>query len=253
MIEALVRSLEVGTPLSAEERGLLARIDHRQRRVEAHRDVNAPTSCVVVLSGMVCSYALLPEGRRTILAVHIQGDVCDLDDLALPSSTHLCALTAVSVALVSRADLLAAMGQEPGLAQAVWRRTLADGLVRRQWMVSLARRDAYGRTAHLICELLARYKALGQAQDDSFDLMVTQEHLADALGLCIVHVNRVLQRLRAERLIETPNRRIRVLDRDRLEAVADFDPAYLRPAAPIRGDAHAPTPSSAPVNDLARA
>ena len=214
--------------------------------------MNAPASCVVVLSGMVCSYALLPEGRRTILAVHIQGDFCDLEDLALPSRNHLCALTPVSIALVSRADLLAVMGQEPGLAQAIWRRTLADGLIRRQWMISLARRDAYSRTAHLICELLARYEAVGHAQDDSFDLALTQEHMADALGLSIVHVNRVMQRLRADRLIETPNRRIRVLDRSRLEVVADFDPAYLYPAAATYGGSDASSPWPTPVSAVAK-
>ena len=170
MLDALVRSLEVGTSLSTDEKAVLARLEPRPRRVEAHRDLNAPASCVLVLSGLVCSYTLLPEGRRTIVGVHIQGDICDLEELVLPSRNHLCALTPASVALVSRADLLAAMDQEPGLAQAMWRRTLADGLVRRQWMISLARRDAYGRAAHLICELLARYKAVGQAQDDSFDL-----------------------------------------------------------------------------------
>ena len=253
MIDALSRSLQIGVPLSAEEQAALARLDCRPRQMGAHRELNAHASCVVVHSGIVCSYALLPEGRRTILAFHVQDDVCNLEELGLPSSVNLCTLTPASIGLVSRADLLAAMEEEPGLAQAVWRRTLADGLIRRQWMISLGRRDAYGRAAHLLCELLTRYEAAGLAQDDSFELAITQEHLADALGLSIVHVNRVMQRLRAERLIETPNRRVKVLDRDRLETVADFDPAYLQPKAPTRVRPSAPRRSAAAGEDgLAR-
>ena len=96
-------------------------------------------------------------------------------------------------------------------------------------MIGLGRRNAYSRTAHLFCELLTRYEAVGLTRDDSFELAISQADLGDALGLSIVHVNRVLQRLRGERLIEMKNRRVTVLDRDRLETAAEFDPTYLYP------------------------
>ena len=61
----------------------------------------------------------------------------------------------------------------------------------------------------------------------TFDLPVTQAELADTTGLSAVHVNRVLQQLREERLIELEGRRLIVRDPERLKRFAGFDPAYL--------------------------
>ena len=235
MLEALTRSLEVSEPLSPDDRAALARLGHRTREVRAGTDLQDESSCTLVLAGLLCSYSLLPEGRREILAFHIPGDACDLQELGLSTGARLCALTPAQVAFVSRADLAAVLDAHPDVARAIWRRTLADGLVSRQWMISLGVRGAYARTAHLFCELLARYEGARLAKDDGFELGVSQADLADALGLSVVHINRVLQRLRAEGLIEWRTKRLRVLDRERLESAADFDPAYLKATAPSLG------------------
>lgn len=70
-------------------------------------------------------------------------------------------------------------------------------------------------------------KALGLANGAAFDLPLTQEQLADALGLTSVHVNRVLKRLRDEGLMELRNRTITLLNPERLAATAAFNPSYL--------------------------
>ncbi|MGQ7454124.1 Crp/Fnr family transcriptional regulator, partial [Streptococcus suis] len=83
------------------------------------------------------------------------------------------------------------------------------------------------RMAHLLCELRWRLAAAGLAPQDSFEMRITQSDFADALGLTPVHVNRVLKGLRDSRLIHLHGGRLTLLDRARLERLAQFDPTYL--------------------------
>ena len=81
--------------------------------------------------------------------------------------------------------------------------------------------------AHLFCELYVRLSIVGQTERDGYAFPLTQRELSECLGLTTVHVNRTVQELRRRGLVELGNRRLRILDRDALEAVADFDPTYL--------------------------
>jgi CRP-like cAMP-binding protein len=81
--------------------------------------------------------------------------------------------------------------------------------------------------AHILCELLVRLKAVGLAEDHACYLPITQGEFADALGFTNVHVNRVLQHLRAEGLIVTQGTRLTIPDWERLKQAGEFDPTYL--------------------------
>ena len=125
--------------------------------------------------------------------------------------------------------LLAAIEKYPRIALALWGDTLLDAAIYRQWVANLGRRASYARLAHLLCEIWFRLKSVGLSHDYTFDLPVTQTDLADATGLSLVHVNRTLQRLRADRLISwSRDHVVRLLDWQRLTEAAEFDPAYLR-------------------------
>jgi CRP-like cAMP-binding protein len=87
--------------------------------------------------------------------------------------------------------------------------------------VRLGRQTAYERMAHLLLELHARLTEIGEARGDSFNLPVKQEVLADALGLSLVHVNRTLQQMRRDRLVDMRGAQMTFLDRGALEAAAD--------------------------------
>ena len=104
------------------------------------------------------------------------------------------------------------MRSHPRLSDLLWRDTLIDAAIFRQWMVGLGRRDAYGRIAHLLCELLVRLRAVELVEDHAFTLPVTQAELGDAFGLSTVHVNRVLQDLRRDSLITLRGVSLKVLD-----------------------------------------
>ncbi|MGH1570645.1 Crp/Fnr family transcriptional regulator [Methylobacterium sp. P31] len=105
---------------------------------------------------------------------------------------------------------------------------LVEAAIAREWLMSIGRRSAPERLAHLFCELLVRLQAVGLLSDDGYALPVTQTDLADTTGLTSVHVNRSLQDMRRDGLIELRKRRLRILDLPRLRALAEFDPAYLQ-------------------------
>ena len=90
-------------------------------------------------------------------------------------------------------------------------------------MIGIGRRSARGRIAHLLCEVLTRLKAVGLAEELSCELPITQSDLGDALGLSVVHVNRVLQELRGEGLITLRGKLLVVNDWTGLEAAGQFD------------------------------
>ena len=111
--------------------------------------------------------------------------------------------------------------------RAFWRETIIDAAIYRAWVGSLGSLRSLPRLAHLICELAARLEIVGLLQDDSFEFPFRQQNLADACGLSTVHVNRTVQELKQQGLIEWEGRVIHLLKRRELEALAEFNPGYL--------------------------
>ncbi len=97
----------------------------------------------------------------------------------------------------------------------------------RERVISLGRRDARGRIAHLVCELFWRHKAVKLADDQAFRLPLTQEELGDALGLTQVHVNRVMRIFYEQRIMGMENRRMCLLDLNRLQRISGVKKSYL--------------------------
>ncbi|WP_322883774.1 Crp/Fnr family transcriptional regulator [Microvirga lotononidis] len=192
------------------------------------RDGDRPSECCLVLSGFVCRYKVLSDGRRQIMGFYIPGDIPDLQSLHLNVMDHsIGTLVTSSIALIPHESLRNLLTQHPGLAAAFWRDTLIDAAMFREWMIGMGRRSAYQRIAHLLCELRVRLKAVGLAGEGGYDLPVTQNELGDALGLSTVHVNRVLQDLRSEGLIVLRGGSLHIPDWEALQVAGDFDPTYL--------------------------
>ena len=94
-------------------------------------------------------------------------------------------------------------------------------------MISIGRRSAYTRIAHVLCEVMMKMKAVGLADGHSCELPITQAEIGDALGLSTVHVNRSLQELRGDGLVELRSGSLTALDWEGLKQAGEFDPLYL--------------------------
>ena len=228
----LIRKLESIATLSDEQKQALLSLPARPRVLkpgqEIVRDGDRPSQCCLVLEGWLCRMKMLSDGRRQILSFHIPGDMPDLQTLYLPVMDHtLVTLTRTTAGFIPHEDLRDLLVSHPGLVAALWRETLIDAGIFREWMTGLGRRDAAGRIAHLLCELYLKLQAVGLAADHCFEFPLTQGQMSDALGLSVVHVNRVLQDLRARHLIGSKGRSLQILNWEDLAGVAEFDPTYL--------------------------
>jgi CRP-like cAMP-binding protein len=128
---------------------------------------------------------------------------------------------------VPHTAVLALLEKNSDAAQLLWRDTLLDAAIFREWIANTGRRRAVSRMAHLICELVRRGESVGLTQNKTYQFDGTQTHYADAVGLSLVHVNRALQKLRKDGLIQWDRPMIKVLDWPALMEIGDFDDAYL--------------------------
>jgi CRP-like cAMP-binding protein len=227
----LARLLSRST-LSAEEQRAILDLPCRVTKVPARRDIVSPGERVdqacLVGKGLVARFDQMRDGQRQIAAFHIAGDMCDLHSVVAPvAGWGIAAMAPSTLVFVPHPSLRDLAMRYPAVAMAFWRDGTADGSILAKWVGNLGRQDARARLAHLLCEFGIRFERAGLGTRTCFTLDLTQEQMADALGLTAVHVNRTIQRLRGEGAITTLNRTVEVADWRRLVEIADFDPAYL--------------------------
>jgi len=233
MLSPFLRSLQQFGPLSEAEQQALQVIPSRLHEVAARQDIvpegGQPADVSLIIEGFACRYKLLGDGRRQILAFLIPGDICDLQALLLRRMDHgVAALNRNRIATIPHERLLDIIKRHPGVGLAMWRETMREAATCRQWLANMGRSQAYARIAHLLCEVWFRLQAIGLTHGDAYELPMTQTDIGDAMGLSVVHVNRTLQQLRADGLISFRSNVVMVLDWRRLQAAAEFDPAYLQ-------------------------
>ena len=231
MTHPLIRSLEQHGPLSGHDSQLLLKALGPVRTLKAGRDIikqgSRPNESIVLLEGIAARYILAPTGRRQLTALHIIGDFVDLHSFLLKRMDHgVTAVTDCQIAGIQHEALREWATQNPALTQTLWLSTLIDGAIHRRWLAQM-QSDAYSRTAHLICELFTRYRAIGRLRDNTLDLSVTQADMGDTLGMSPVHMNRTLMQFRRDGLITWQKRILQVHDFDRLKQIAGFDESYL--------------------------
>jgi CRP-like cAMP-binding protein len=192
------------------------------------READAPEHCGVLVSGFAFRQKLTGEGSRQIVALHLPGDALDFQNLFLDVSDHsLQMLTRGDMAFLKIRDLQVLARERQAVGHAILVKILVEASIFREWVLNVGRRDARMRVAHLLCELGVRLEVEGFAEDYGYELPMTQEQLADAVGLTPVHVNRTLKALEAEGLIVRSKRSISFPDWRRLRTVADFNQRYL--------------------------
>jgi CRP-like cAMP-binding protein len=232
MINPLLRKLSNFTKLSDEECAAVTECTQDVHEFGAREDVisqgDRTGGVKLLLEGFACRYKVLEDGRRQIVAYFVPGDLCDLRVFILKRMDHsIGAIVASKVAEISPENILKLTHDYPTLTRALWWSTLVEEAIAREWIVNVGQRSALERMAHLFCELLYRFRAVGLNEGNSCTLPLTQVELAETLGLSSVHVNRTLQELRRQKLITLENGTLSIQDLDALKEVSFFNPDYL--------------------------
>ncbi|TXM93505.1 Crp/Fnr family transcriptional regulator [Methylobacterium sp. WL116] len=228
----LIRKLKSTAQISARDRADIENLSFTVRtfggRTSIVHEGDVPKQCCLVMDGWAYRCRSLANGQRQIFAFYVPGDIPDIESLHLHVMDQgLVAIAQTTVAFVAHSDMRALIERNTSLAMALWRDTLIDATRCRERVISLGRRQAVGRMAHLFCEMYIRLRTVGVADDFRYVLPLTQAELADALGLSSVHANRSLQELRKLGFVTLHRRELIIQDWDGLETVAEFDPAYL--------------------------
>jgi len=228
----MLRRLMVVSGLDEPDIAAIRALPIAVRQWEAGRTIVAdgerPTECCLVVEGFCVRSKTTINGQRQILSIHIPGEIPDLQSLHLHRMDHdLISLAPSTLGFISHTSLRALTREKPNVAEVLWRETLVDSAIFREWIVNVGQRPATSRLAHTVVELRRRLAVTGRAAGDTIEMPLTQEQIGEALGITPVHANRVIRQLREERIVDISRGRAVVLDEAKLAELAQFDDRYL--------------------------
>lgn len=232
MSNRFVEKLQSFATLSEGDVARISSATSQPRRLSPKHDLiregDRPGPVFVILEGWACRYKILPNGTRQILAYLMPGDSCDLHIGLLAEMDHsIQTITTASVVAIEREEMDSILDQHPSVARAIYIAQLVDEGTMRAWITSMGRRASIERVAHLMCELHLRARNIGIAEGEAFALPLSQLLLADSLGMTAVHLNRVIQELRASGALELKRGSVVLKDLPKLVNIAGFDDDYL--------------------------
>jgi CRP-like cAMP-binding protein len=186
-----------------------------------------------VADGYAVRYKLLRNGKRQILNVVLPGDI-----IGLPGSFYERAVYSV----ITTTDLRMHVCSLDSYVQLSYRRpkfalalawvAVQEATNYAEHIIDVGRRTPIERVSHFLLELHTRLRAVGLADAGRFSMPFSQEVMADALGLSVPHLNRTLQRLRADKLIADRDRKFEIIDADAMQALAHYHPQVMAPIPP---------------------
>jgi len=185
-------------------------IVHFRQHQYLAREAELPEAIYRIEEGWACRFRLMSDGRRQITALFLPGELCEPQWVAgRQASQPVVALTNV------RATRMDCTGQAPKSADQSFdllNALLATVEWQAEWLVTLGRKNATERIAHLLCNIYERMDRSGLTYGRQCAMPLTQMDLADLTGLTPVHVNRTLQSMRSKGLLELQSRWLRIPD-----------------------------------------
>ncbi|MGV1758173.1 Crp/Fnr family transcriptional regulator [Rhizobium sp. P44RR-XXIV] len=176
-----------------------------------------------ILSGWGFRYKTLEDGRRQILNYVMPGDLIGLQGSIMGEMQHSTeALSPITLCVFERAELMTLYNSHASLAFDVTWIAAQEERILDEHLLSIGRRSAVERAAYLIAYLHQRASAL-RLFDGSKVIPITQQHVADTLGLSVVHTNKTLKKLAERGLIAWQERGCKVLDGEKLAEIADWN------------------------------
>jgi CRP-like cAMP-binding protein len=225
--ECALRSRGLFKPVETEELATINEIkrDHMiaPAGAEIIRAGEDSAELYTLYAGWAFRFKTLPDGRRQILNFLLPGDLLGLQASMFDAAQHgIEALTEVQLCVLPRRKVWALFGDMPGLAfDVTWLGSREESIVDEN-LTSVGRRTAAERVAALIISLYKRVKALGLVADETFTFPLTQQHVADALGLSLVHTNKTLARLRRMGMFSQTNGTMTLANPRVIERLAQY-------------------------------
>lgn len=235
----LVRRLSSCVTLTEREIAFLLGLHQPARRYARRKEIMVEarhhTHVSLLISGAVFRYKVLPDGRRQALTLGLPGDFIGFPSCLFGIAVNsVAALSDVVISEIDLPRLFEVFQKFPRLGAALFWSSACDIALYGERLTDLGRRSAYERLAHLLLELLMRLKAVGLAEERSYDFPLTQELMADLLGLSTPHVNRMIRCLREEGLATIEGSHVVIHDITALESLAGFEERYYTPR-PVPG------------------
>lgn len=232
-MHVLSRKLKALHSLTEEEEIALISAISETREVERGDEIAAdgchPNHSTVIIKGIACRCKLFEDGRRQILSLQYPGDITDLYSYVMKRLDHgVAALTPATIGKIPHETIAALCVQYPNLAYALWRDSLVDMSKLHATLMSLGTRSSKERLAHFLAEQYVRMLAVGLIHEgEPMDFGITQQDLADAIGLSLVHVNKTLAKLKDEGLVSWNRNQLKILNWEALKKAGLFDQSYL--------------------------
>lgn len=228
----LARKLACFAELSVDDMQILDALHAARRPVRRNRDIvsegRSYETMFVLLEGSAIRHRILRDGRRQILNILLPGDFIGFPGCFFENALYaVTALTDAIVCPVPFSVLIGLFEHRPQLAATLFWSFACEAAIYAEHLIDIGRRSALERVAHFLLELLTRLRVIGLADEKSYRMPLTQELVADALGLSLPHVNRTLRQLRDDGLVTIEDQRVSITDINALAALADFENTYL--------------------------
>ncbi|WP_225668292.1 Crp/Fnr family transcriptional regulator [Bradyrhizobium hereditatis] len=232
VLASLLRRLNTVSKLDPADISAIRSLPIAVRHWEGGRaivsDGERPKDCCLIIEGFCVRSKTTVRGGRQILSIHIRGEIPDLQSLHLQTMDHdLITLVPSTLGFISHASLRALTHARPSVADALWRDTLIDAAMFREWIVNVGQRPAPARLAHVVMELRRRLAVTKRAEAAAIEFPLTQEQIGEALGITPVHANRIIKQLRQDGIVDVSKGQVQVLDETKLAKFAPFDDRYL--------------------------
>lgn len=225
--ECALRACGLFKPITREELSSINEIKSEHLLAPAGTEIirggDDSPELYTLYSGWAFRFKMLPDGRRQILNFLLPGDLLGLQAAMFDAALHgIEALTDVQLCVLPRRKVWALFGEMPGLAfDVTWLGSREESITDEN-LTSVGRRSAPERVAALIVALYKRANMLGLVTDESFAFPLTQQHIADALGMSLVHTNKTLARLRRSGMFTRANGSLTLTNPRLLERVAQY-------------------------------
>jgi CRP-like cAMP-binding protein len=218
--------------ISPSDAAVLDSLQSPARAVPRNREIISAgrgyDGLLILIDGIAMRSRVLPDGRRQVLNIAVPGDLLGFPACFFESALYsIIAVSDTLVASLSFAQLLGLFERHPRAAATIFWSFSCEAAMYAEHLIDVGRRSSIERVGHFLLELLTRLQAVGLADESSFQIPLTQELIADALGLSLQHVNRTLRQLREQGFVRSEGQIVVITNLEGLSVLADFDRSYL--------------------------